>query len=90
MQVTNVVVRMVEKGGSNFKAFAEVTFDHQIKIHGVRVLSGKKGLFVAMPQREAKNKEGKVEYYPYVSLDSDEARREFSQAVLAEYNRQAK
>ena len=40
------------KGDSNVKALATVTIDNQFAIHGLKVVEGKKGDFIAYPSQK--------------------------------------
>jgi len=75
------VVRLYRfDGESKIKAFADVTIgDFMIK--GLRVLQGKKGLFLAMPQEKAKDGNWYNVFYPLTK----EARQNLSDTVLAAY-----
>ena len=45
--------RLPDAGG--LKAFADISVNEALIIRGVRVLEGKKGLFVSMPQEQGKD-----------------------------------
>lgn len=49
MDVTEVRVNLVETGDSKLKAFVTITFDNTFVVRDLKVIEGKKGLFVAMP-----------------------------------------
>ncbi|HOC97401.1 MAG: SpoVG family protein [Bacilli bacterium] len=55
MPITNVQVYLVENAGK-IKASATITFDDAFVVHGLRIIEGEKGLFVAMPTRYSKAK----------------------------------
>ena len=44
------------EGSPVLKAFAAIIVDDNLRIKGVRVLNGRNGLFVAMPQEQGKDK----------------------------------
>jgi len=67
---------------SSLKAFADVVVEEAFVIKGVRVIEGKKGLFVAMP--ETQGKDGK--WYSIVTILTDDLKKEFQDTVLAAYN----
>jgi len=67
-------------GDSKMKAFVDVTIgDFMVK--GLRILEGKKGLFLAMPQEQAKDGKWYNIFYPV----TEEARQNLSEIVLAAY-----
>ena len=65
---------------SKTKAFADIAIGDFI-VKGLRVVEGKKGLFISMPQE--KSKDGK--YYDTFSPVTEEARKALGQLVLAAY-----
>jgi len=69
-------------GDSALKAFADVIVAEQVLVKGVRVVEGKDGLFVSMPQNLGKD--GK--WYPAVTLLNDELKEALTETVLEAYN----
>ncbi|MCL2619401.1 MAG: septation protein SpoVG family protein [Defluviitaleaceae bacterium] len=65
-------------------AFANITINNLIAINGVRVMSGAKGNFVAMPQ--SKGSDGK--YYDIAFPATAELRKAIDRAVLEGFNAQ--
>jgi len=75
------VVRLYRlEGESKIKAFADVSIGNFI-IKGLKVLEGKNGLFLSMPQEKAKD--GK--WYDTVFPVTKEARKSLSELVLEAY-----
>ena len=75
------VVRMYRlEGESKVKAFADVSIGDFI-IKGLKILDGKNGLFLSMPQE--KSKDGK--WYNTVFPSTKEARKNLSDLVLEAY-----
>ncbi len=75
------VVRLYRlEGDSKVKAFADISVGDFI-IKGLKVLEGKNGLFVSMPQEKAKD--GK--WYKTVLPATKEAAQNLTEAVLAAY-----
>jgi len=75
------VVRLYRfDGDSKVKAFVDVGIGDFI-IKGLRVLQGKKGLFLAMPQEKAKDGKWYNSFYPV----TEEARQNLSEVVLTAY-----
>ena len=52
MNISEVRIKLVGQRTDRLKAFATVTFDNAFVVRGLRVVSGDKGLFVAMPSRK--------------------------------------
>jgi stage V sporulation protein G len=63
------------------KAFAGVGIEDLVAIKGVRIVSGEKGDFVAMPQSKDKN----GEYHDIAFPINGELRKEINKAVLDKY-----
>jgi stage V sporulation protein G len=63
------------------KAFANVGIEDLVAINGIRVVSGEKGDFVAMPQSKDKN----GEYHDIAFPINAELRKELNRAVLSAY-----
>ncbi|MCK4436926.1 septation protein SpoVG family protein [bacterium] len=51
MEITEVRVRLRNEGDGKLKAYATMTFDHEFVVRDVKVIEGRKGLFVAMPSQ---------------------------------------
>jgi len=51
MDVTEVRI-YIRNGAPNLKAFANLTLDSAFAVRDLKVLNGKKGLFVSMPSRK--------------------------------------
>ena len=49
MRITEIRVTVLDD--AKLRAFVSVTFDHAFAIHGLKVIKGPHGLFVAMPNR---------------------------------------
>lgn len=71
-------------GYEKVKAFASANIGGAFAIHGLRVVDGEKGLFVAMPSTSYQ-KEGKTEYQETFHPVSGEARKALNDAVLEAY-----
>ena len=54
MEITEVKVYPRENRDRKLKAYATLTFDNCFVVRDVRIIDGKKGLFVAMPSRKLK------------------------------------
>jgi stage V sporulation protein G len=86
MEITNVRVRVVEKENSKMRGFASVTIDDQFVVHDIRILEGDNGLFLAMPSKQI----APGEYRDIAHPINAEARKIFSDAILAEYENELK
>ena len=63
------------------KAFADIIINDALLIKGVKVLEGKQGLFVSMPQEQAKDKK----WYDSVRCLTQEVREQISEVILSCY-----
>lgn len=84
MENISINVQRIHKltNGKSLKAFADINVNDALLIKGVRVLDGKKGIFVTMP-REQSTKDKK--WYDTVRCLTQEVREEISGKVLAAY-----
>ena len=76
-----VKVYPIKEPKSNTLAFANVGIENLLAISGIRVVSGKNGLFVDMPQNKDKN----GEYHDIAFPINSELRKEVNKAVLGAY-----
>lgn len=56
MKITETKIFPLNNGG-NLQAFASVTFDNEFVVTGIRLLEGKNGYFISMPQKKDSNNE---------------------------------
>lgn len=80
MEITGVRVRLVQ-GEDKLKAVASVTIEDSIVIHDVKVIDGREGLFISMPNK--KTPDGK--YKDVVHPIKNEVREQMKDAVLKAY-----
>lgn len=90
LEITKVNITKIVKGDPKLKAYAEAYIDEGFIITGLRVVEGKNGLFVAMPSREGRRKEGDEGYtkhHDIVHPINAEVRKQFTDAIIPEYQR---
>ena len=80
MQITDVIIRKVEKEGK-MKAVVSITIDEEFVVHDIKVIDGEKGLFIAMPSRKAADGEYRDIAHP---INSD-TRNKIQQIILEKY-----
>lgn len=80
MQVTNVNLRLVII--NRVKAICSVTFDEEFVVHGIRLIDGENGMFIAMPSRKLPSGVFKDIVHPI----NPDMRSKIHEAVLTEYN----
>ena len=83
MQITNVKVRKLFNDESPMKAIVSVTFDNQLALHDIKVISAKEKLFVVMPSR--KNPDGT--YRDIVHPINATFRAELEDAIIEAYEK---
>ncbi len=83
MQITNVKVRKLFNDESPMKAIVSVTFDNQLALHDIKVISAKEKLFVVMPSR--KNPDGT--YRDIVHPINAPFRAELEDAIIDAYEK---
>ncbi|MDD5090877.1 MAG: septation regulator SpoVG [Candidatus Wallbacteria bacterium] len=82
MKITEVRVRPVRREGK-LKAVVSITIDDVFVIHNLKIIDGKKGLFLAMPSRKMSNGKFQDMAHPIFT----ETREEIQATVLEKYNR---
>ncbi len=85
MKITDIRLRLgkgSEEGGK-LKAYVDITFDECFVIHGLKVIEGQNGLFVAMPSRRMPNGEFKDIAHPI----TPELRSELTRVILENYEK---
>ena len=80
MQITDVRVRKVAKEGK-MKAVVSITLDDEFVVHDIKVIEGEKGLFIAMPSRNASDGEYRDIAHPINSG----TRERIQQIILEKY-----
>lgn len=81
MNITDVRIFLTSQTGPT-KAFASITFDDAFVVKDLRVVDGKKGLFISMPSRKDKNGEFRDVCHPITT----EMRNMIHEAVIEKYN----
>lgn len=81
IEVTEIV--KINSDG-NLKALANVILDDVLIVRGFKVLKGKSGLFVGMPQKLTK--EGR--WYDIVNCVDEAIKRKIEDAILEAYDRE--
>lgn len=86
MKVTETRIMPVKSGNGSTKAYASINLDGVFAVSDIRVIEGKKGLFISFPNRKGKDKDGNEKYYDIAFPTTAELRKEISDAVIAKYN----
>lgn len=83
MKITDVRLRIA--GGevdSKLKAYADITIEERFVIHGLKVIDGKNGMFVAMPSRKMPSGEFKDVAHPITT----DFREVITETVIERFN----
>lgn len=83
MEITEV--RVSPSNDKKVKAFVSITFDDILVIHGIKVLDGVKGIFVAMPSKRSGEK-----FKDLVHPLNTEFRKIIQEKILTEYEKISK
>ena len=78
MKITDVRVRKIAKEGK-MKAVVSITIDDEFVVHGIKVIDGEKGLFIAMPSKKATDGE-----YRDIAHPINSSTRESIQNIILE------
>lgn len=86
--ITNISVYTLNDADSKTVALATVTISDCLVLTGLRVVKGKKGMFVSMPQRKlSKPDKNGNEYADIFFPITHEFREQLTNAVLDEYDK---
>ena len=86
MKIKAKIDRMVNTG--NVKAIASVSLDGMFVVKNLKVMDGKKGLFVSMPQETYPGKDGQKKYSNLFFALTNSAKLLLQETVLQAYQQQ--
>ena len=83
MKITDIRIRIGRQTENieRLKAYADITFDESFVVHGLKIIDGQNGLFVAMPSRRMPNGEFKDIVHPI----KPELRAEITKVILEKF-----
>jgi len=81
LNITEVRVHLLPTSTTNLRGYASITIDDCFVLHGLRILDGTGGVFVAMPRRKRPGAPSQDIAHP---LDT-ETRKHIENKVLDEY-----
>ena len=86
--ITNVSVYTLNDSNSKTVALATVTNSNCLVLTSVRIVNGKKGLFVSMPQRKLSKRDRNGNEYADIFFPvTHDFREELNNAILDEYDK---
>ena len=77
--------RIIEEPDSKTKAYATVIIGNAFAVHSIRIIESDKGLFVSMPSRSYKDKDGNIQYNDYFHSVTKDAYDVLKKAVMKAY-----
>lgn len=84
MKIDAKITRMLVS--EKVKAYASICIDEGFVIYGIKIISGEKGTFIAMPTRKSR----RGSYYDICFPISTEARKKIETAVMEAYQEKLK
>lgn len=83
MIITDTRVKLINQKDGDFRlrAYVDITFDECFVIHGLKIIEGQNGLFIAMPSKRISNNEFKDIVHPI----KPEFREEITKQILEKY-----
>ena len=86
MKVTDIRIRIGRQTENieRLKAYADITFDESFVVHGLKIIDGQNGLFVAMPSSRMPNGEFKDIVHPI----KPELRAEITKVILEKFEQE--
>ena len=87
-ETLSVKVARIHKfsGAGAMRAFVDMNINDEILIRGLKVVEGKNGLFVSMPQEKGKDNK----WYPVVRCLSPQTTRDITDLILEAYKSESK
>lgn len=83
MNITEIRLRILQNT-DKLKAVASITIDNEFVVHGIKLIDGEKGMFIAMPNRKTADNSYKDIAHPI----TPEARRKLQDLIITEYENQ--
>lgn len=81
MKITDVRIRLVNKGDNKLKAVASITIDQCFVVHDIKIIESDEGAFIAMPSRKTNNGDYKDIAHPLDTATRDNMKK----AILTAY-----
>ena len=85
MKITDVGVRLEKE--KKLKAVASITIDECFVVHDIKVINGRDGLFISMPNRKTPEGEYKDIVHPINTATREELKKTILDAYEAETNK---
>lgn len=83
MKITVKINKTFDEG--KIRAIATATFEDSYSVHGIKIINGDKGRFMAMPSERWENKDGETKYQDVFHPINSDARKALENEVFAAY-----
>ncbi|MCI8734958.1 MAG: septation regulator SpoVG [Clostridia bacterium] len=81
MEISDVRIRLVNKGDNKLKAVASITIDECFVVHDIKIIDSAEGAFIAMPSRKTNDGDYKDIAHPLNTATRDNLKK----AILTAY-----
>ena len=87
LNITDIRVRRFREQDSKSKIVgtAAVTIDDAFVVHDIKIIDGDKGLFISMPSRKIKDKDGNEKYVDVAHPLNAAVREQLTKSILDTY-----
>lgn len=87
LNITDIRVRRFKEQDSKSKIVgtAAVTIDDAFVVHDIKIIDGDKGLFISMPSRKIKDKDGNEKYVDVAHPLNAAVREQLTKSILDTY-----
>ena len=81
MEISDVRIRLVNKGDNKLKAVASITIDECFVVHDIKIIDSAEGAFISMPSRKTNDGDYKDIAHPLNTATRDNLKK----AILTAY-----
>ena len=81
MEISDVRIRLINKGDNKLKAVASITIDKCFVVHDIKIIESTEGAFIAMPSRKTNDGDYKDIAHPLDTATRDILKK----AILTAY-----
>lgn len=86
LNITDIRVRRFkEQDKSKIVGTAAITIDDAFVVHDIKIIDGDKGLFISMPSRKIKDKDGNEKYVDVAHPLNAAVREQLTKSILDTY-----
>lgn len=87
LNITDIRVRRFKEQDNKSKIVgtATITIDDAFVVHDIKIIDGEKGLFISMPSRKIKDKDGNEKYVDVAHPLNADVREQVTKSILDTY-----